>query len=344
MPVKLGELADRVGGQLVGDPELLIEGARPLGDARQGDITLLDQRREECPGRPPPPIWASAVVAPRGFPPQGVPAILVDDTHAAFARIIGVFRPPRVAGRRGVSPLAIVSPTARLADDVEIHPLATIGDDVEIGCGATIHSGVHVMSGSKVGPGTTVFPNVVLYENTVVGARCLIHAGASLGTLSVTDGPHDGSPGSEPPGNVELADDVDVGAATVIDRGAGGPTVIDEGAKIDNHVTIGRNARIGPHNFLCSQAVMMRQCRSGRYVVVAGQAAVSPGVQAQDGAVLGGKASVHDDVPCRARVLGIPAIIERDFWVQELLLAKMPEMCDRLESLAAATQELGVNS
>jgi UDP-3-O-[3-hydroxymyristoyl] glucosamine N-acyltransferase len=339
MPVKLGDLADHVDGQLMGDPELLIEGARPLSDARHGEITLLDQ---PCHGGHGPQIRASAVVAPRGFQPQGIAAILVDDTHAAFARIIGVFRPPRVAARRGVSPLAIVSPSARLADDVEIHPLAMIGDDVEIGCGATIHSGVHIMSGSKVGPGTTVFPNVVLYENTVVGARCMIHSGTSLGTSIVAEG---GAAG--PPGNVELADDVDIGAATIIDRGANGPTVVGEGAKIDNHVTIGHNARIGPHNFLCSQVVMMGQCRSDRYVVVAGQAGVSAGIRVHDGAVLGGKATVNDNVPCRARVLGVPAIIERDFWVQQLLLPKVPEMCDRLETLQAAvrrTQELEVRS
>ncbi len=124
----------------------------------------------------------------------------------------------------------------------------------------------------------------------------------------------------------------------MIDRGADGPTVIGRCTKIDNHVTIGRNARIGPHNLLCSQVVMMSQCRSGRYVVVAGQAAVSAGVQVQDGAVLGGKASVHDNVPCRARVLGVPAIIEREFWVQQLLLARVSGMCGQLKSLEAAVR------
>jgi UDP-3-O-[3-hydroxymyristoyl] glucosamine N-acyltransferase len=316
-----------------------------LSDARQGDITLLDP---PCNGGRRPQIRASAVVAPRGFEPGGIAAILVDDTHAAFARIIGVFRPPRVAARRGVSPLAIVSPSARLADDVEVHPLATIGDDVEIGCGATIHCGAHIMAGAKVGPGTTVFPNVVLHENTVVGARCMIHSGTCLGTSIAAEGRGDGPSGDKPPpGNVELADDVDIGAATVIDRGADGPTVIGESTKIDNHVTIGHNARIGPHNLLCSQVLMMSRCRSGRYVVVAGQAAVGGGVQIQDGAVLGGKASVNDDVRCRARVLGIPAIIERDFWVRELLLARVPEMCDQLEALEAAvggTRELEVRN
>ena len=345
MPVKLGDLASRVGGQLIGDPELLIEGARPLSDARQGEITLLDP---PCSGGRRPQIRALAVVAPQGFEPDGVAAILVDDTHAAFARIIGVFRPPRVAARRGVSPLAVVSPSARLADDVEIHPLATIGDGVEIGCGATIHSGVHIMAGSKVGPGTTLFPNVVLHENTVVGARCMIHSGTSLGTSIVADGRGDG-PGatsrrratwSWPTTSTSAPRPLSTAEPTV-------PPSLAQCTKIDNHVTIGHNAQIGPHNLLCSQVLMMSRCRSGRYLVVAGQAAVSSGVQIQDGAVLGGKASVHDDVGHRARVLGVPAVIERNFWVRELLLARVPQMCDQLESLEAAvagTRELEVRS
>jgi UDP-3-O-[3-hydroxymyristoyl] glucosamine N-acyltransferase len=339
MPVKLGELAGRVGGELVGDPDLLIEGARPLSDARQGEITLLDQLRKDREGCKQPPVRASAVVAPRGYEPGEVAAILVDDCHAAFAEIISIFRPPRASERRGVSPLAFVSPTARLEEDVEIYPLATIGDDVEIGRGATIHSGAHVMSGSKIGPGATVFPNAVLYENTVIGARCLIHAGASLGTAPLAGDQGDRQPAGPPRGNVKLADEVDVGAATVIDRGLRRATTVGENAKIDNHVTIGPDAEIGPHDVLCSQAVLMRRCRLGRYVVAAGQAAVSPGVEVGDGAVLGGKASIHDNVPARARVVGVPAIIERDFWVQQLLLEKVPEMSARLESLQAAVQQ-----
>ena len=42
MFVTLRELAELVGGRLVGDGELLISGAATIRDARQGEITLAD--------------------------------------------------------------------------------------------------------------------------------------------------------------------------------------------------------------------------------------------------------------------------------------------------------------
>ena len=37
------------------------------------------------------------------------------------------------------------------------------------------------MAGCQLGPEVTVFPNAVLYEDTIVGARSIIHAGVVLG-------------------------------------------------------------------------------------------------------------------------------------------------------------------
>lgn len=338
MPAKLGDLARHIGGELQGDPELLIYGAAPLRDAQCGQITLVDRVEKN---HALPPVRASAVVALRGFEPEGIAAILVDNAHAAFAQLVSFFRPPRMAARRGVSPLATVSPSARLAEDVEIHPFATIGDGVEIGRGATIHSGVRVLAHAKIGPGATIFPNVVLYENTVVGAHCIIHSRACLGADSAAcrqlEGP---ARGASTPGAADLADDVDIGAMTVIDRGVHGPTVIGEGAKIDNHVVVSHDARIGPHNLLCSQAGVASASRLGRYVVVAGQAGIAQGVQIEDGAVLGAMAGVIKGVPSGARVIGMPAISERDFWVRQAMLEKLPAMRDQLTAIQTVVNEL----
>ena len=105
MQATLAELAALVGGQIVGDGQLVIRGAATLRDAEPGQITLVDQaeknqRLENC--------RAAAVVAPRSFAPENLPAIQVDDVHRAFAAIVRHFCPPRAdaahrrqpAGRR----------------------------------------------------------------------------------------------------------------------------------------------------------------------------------------------------------------------------------------------------
>jgi UDP-3-O-[3-hydroxymyristoyl] glucosamine N-acyltransferase len=338
MQATLAELAQLVDGRLAGDSQQLITGAASLSDAQPGQITLVDGAEKSnrlSLSR------ATAVVAPRDFLPTGIAAIQVDDVHLAFAKIIRHFRPQREQRRQGISPQAVISPTAKLGRDVEIRAFATIGDDVEIGDGVTIHSGVHVMDGARIGAGTTIFPNAVLYEDTVVGPRCVVHAGAVLGAYGFgycfVEGRHRLSAQL---GNVILEADVEIGAGTTVDRGTYGPTIIGEGTKIDNQVMVAHNCRIGRHNLLCSQVGIAGSTTTGDYVVMAGQVGVRDHVHIGDGAVLGAMAGVINDVPGGSRLVGIPATPEREQMVKQAALAKLPEMRKQLKSLQAMVDSL----
>ncbi len=144
MQATLAELAALVDGRLIGDGSLAILGAAPLADARPGEITLIDrpERIHALAGS-----LAAAVVAPPGDLAIQLPMIQVEDVRQAFAEIVSRFRPPRARKRVGISPEAVISPTATIGPDVDIHPLATIGDDVQIGRGTIIHSGARIMAG-----------------------------------------------------------------------------------------------------------------------------------------------------------------------------------------------------
>jgi len=338
MHATLAELAALVHGRLIGDGDLLIRGAAPLGDAGPGDITLVDKAER---GKRLQSTRASAAITPRSFVTNGVPVIQVDDVHHAFAVVVARFRPTPPSKRIGVSPHACVSPTARLGADVDVHPFASIGDDVEIGDGATIHAGVQVMAGSKIGPNATIFPNAVLYENTVIGPRCVIHAGAVLGAYGFgyccEEGRHRLSAQL---GNVVLEADVEVGAGVTIDRGTYGSTTIGEGTKIDNLVMVAHNCHIGRHNMLCAQVGIAGSTSTGDYVVMAGQAGVRDHVHIGDRAMLGAKAGVMNNVPDGARFVGIPATPEREQMVKQAALAKLPDMRRQLKKLQAAIDQL----
>ena len=338
MQATLAELATLVDGELIGNGEVLVDGAAPLGSAGPGQITLIDRadRRDFLAQS-----GAVAAVAPRAFVPNGLPIIRVDDIHRAFAKIVSRFRPPRLGRLTGISPLAAVSPSAKIGSGVVIHPYATIGDDVEIGEGAIVHSGVHILAGSTIGAQVVIFPNAVLYENSVVGPRSVIHANAVVGAYgfgySRVNGRHQLSAQL---GNVVIEADVDVGAGTTIDRGTYGPTVIGEGTKIDNQVMIAHNCRIGRHNILCAQVGIAGSTTTGDYVVMAGQAGVRDHVQIGSNAVLGAMAGVISDVPAGARVVGIPATPEREQMIKQVALSKLPEMRRQLKQLQAAVERL----
>jgi UDP-3-O-[3-hydroxymyristoyl] glucosamine N-acyltransferase len=339
MAITLGEIATLVGGDMVGgESELPITSAATLETASATDVTLVDSADKlHLLAK----SAAAAAIVPVGSGRLNRPSIEVADVHAAFAAVIVRFRPPRVAPRTGVSPHASVDPSARLANDVEIHPFATVGPDCDIGPGVTIHSGARLMAGCRVGAGSTVFPNAVLYENTVVGTRCIIHANAVLGAYGfgykVTQGRYCLSAQL---GHVELADDVEVGAGTTIDRGTYGPTVIGEGTKIDNLVMIAHNCRLGRHNMICSQVGVAGSTSTGEWVVMAGQVGVRDHVHIGDKAVLGARSGVSCDIEPGKTVLGEPAIDLRDRKLQLATISKLPEMRKEIKQLGSRVEAL----
>jgi UDP-3-O-[3-hydroxymyristoyl] glucosamine N-acyltransferase len=338
MSLTLAEVARLVGGQIVGDGQIPITGTATIAAARPGDITLADHAKLA------PQLarsHAAAVVVGPGFQPTGKPYLVVDDVHATFARLVQHFHPRRQARPIGISPAAQISATATLSEGVQVHPLATIGEDVHIGPRTIVHAGVRILDGSRIGEDVTIFPNAVLYENTVVGRRVIIHAGAVLGAYgfgySMTGGKHKLS---HQLGYVELCDDVEIGACTTIDRGTYGPTVIGEGTKIDNQVMIGHNCRIGRHNLICSQVGIAGSTSTGDYVVMAGQVGVRDHVHIGDGAMLGAQAGIMNEVAAGHRVVGSPAIDEREQYLVWAATYKLPAMRKKFHELEHRIEEL----
>lgn len=334
MAITLGELAARVGSTSGGGAaDTMLRGAATLESATPTDITLVDSADKlHLLAK----SAAGAAIVPVGTGPLDRPSIEVADVHAAFATAILQFRPPRARPRGGISPQAVVDPSARLAADVEIHPLATVGADVEIAAGCTIHAGVHLMAGCRIGANTTIFPNAVLYENTRVGERCIIHAGAVLGAHGFGYKPTPaGYQLSAQLGWVELGDDVEIGAGTTIDRGTYGPTVVGTGCKLDNLVMIAHNVRLGRHNMICSQVGVAGSTTTGDWVVMAGQVGVRDHVHIGDKAILGARSGISCDIEAGKTVLGEPAIDLRDRKLQLATISKLPEMRKDLKQLTA---------
>ncbi|MBW3596664.1 MAG: UDP-3-O-(3-hydroxymyristoyl)glucosamine N-acyltransferase [Planctomycetes bacterium] len=334
----LQEIAQLVAGRVVGDLQTPIIGAAILRDAQPGDLTLADHANKAAELAR---SQASAAIVPTGFPPTDIPCIVVDDVHAAFAKVVLHFRLRRPARPAAISPHAMIAPTAEIGPGVSIHPGAFLEDDVEIGAGAVIHSGARILAGCRIGENVTIFPGAVLYEDTQVGPRCIIHANVSLGAYGfgykTTAGRH--VLGAQL-GYVVIEADVEIGAGTTIDRGSYGPTVIGEGTKIDNQVMIGHNCRIGRHNLLCSQVGIAGSTTTGDYVIIAGQVGVRDHVHIGERASLGAKAGIKDDVPPGAFYFGVPATPDRQQMKLQAAFAKLPEVRRQVKELQRQIEEL----
>lgn len=334
----LRQLAELVSGRLVGDPQTPIHSAHPLDDAVEGCLTLADNdlRVGSLPGSP-----AAAAVAPTGSDLAGMPGILVDDVHQAFAAIVGYFRPARATKRVALHPTAVVAESARIDATAQVLAGVVIGEDSVVGPGVVVHPNTVVGAGCRIGAETQLFANVTLYDDVTVGERCLIHSGAVLGAYGFGYSQQEGRHVlSAQLGSVEIGDDVDVGAGATIDRGVYGPTRVGPGTKIDNLVQIAHNCQIGRYNLICSQVGIAGSTSTGDYVVMGGQVGVRDHVTIGDGAVLGAMAGVSNHVAAGAKMLGAPAVPERVQKLQFAAIAKLPAMRKEFKKLRQLVAEL----
>jgi UDP-3-O-[3-hydroxymyristoyl] glucosamine N-acyltransferase len=330
-------LAELVQGSVLGDGDLPIQTARSLSEAQQGDITFLENERKlgllhTC--------RASAVVVPSHVQANGKTLIRVKDPLASFVVIVRHLQGRTEPPAQGIDPKASVHQTAVIGPDASVYPFAVIGAGTIIGQRCRIHSGAVVGSNCKIGDDVILHPNCVLYDGTLVGNRVIVHSNAVLGADGFGYRFQDGKQVKVPQlGQVEIGDDVEIGAGTTIDRGTFQATRVDAGTKIDNLVQIGHNCHIGKHNLLVAQVGIAGSCTTGDYVVIAGQAGIVDHVDIGTGVVVGAKAGVTKDVPAGLRILGAPATPERE---QKRVLMSLEKLPDMRRDLRKIKQQLGI--
>ncbi|MCS6849988.1 MAG: UDP-3-O-(3-hydroxymyristoyl)glucosamine N-acyltransferase [Gemmataceae bacterium] len=338
MNCTVGKLAALVQGEVEGEPGLIIQAARSLSEAGPGDITFLEDAKYLARLRT---CQAAAVVVGPTIQLPGKTLIRVPDPLTAFVTIVRHMHGRPESPRRGIDPRAAIDPDVQIGPEPSIYPFVTVGEGTVIGARCRIHSGVSIGRFCRLGDDVVLYPNVVLYDGTVVGDRTIVHANAVIGAdgfgYRLRHGRHVKVPQL---GHVEIGADVEIGACTTVDRGTFQATRIGDGTKVDNLVQIAHNCRIGRHNILVSQVGIAGSSSTGDYVVIAGQAGINDHVHIGDRAVIGAKAGVVKSVPAGTYVLGAPAMPEREQKRILLSLEKLPEIRRHIRRIM---QHLGLN-
>jgi UDP-3-O-[3-hydroxymyristoyl] glucosamine N-acyltransferase len=330
-------LAELVQGQVQGDPETIIQAARPLGEAQAGDITCLEhdqhvQQLRQCP--------AAAIVVSAGLELPDRTLIRTADPLGAFITIFRHLHGRPEQAVHGVDPRASVHPTATLGPGASVDAFACIGEGAVLGARCRVFPGCVVGRCCRLGDDVVLYPNAVLYDGVVLGDRVIVHANAVLGAdgfgYRVLGGRHVKVPQQ---GSVEIGNDVEVGACTTIDRGTFQATRVGEGTKIDNLVMIGHNCQIGRHNLFVSQVGVAGSSSTGDYVVLAGQVGVVDHVHIGHRTIIGAQSGVPHDVDADQQVLGAPA---RPIREQRRILITMEKLPEMARDVRRIKQKLGL--
>jgi UDP-3-O-[3-hydroxymyristoyl] glucosamine N-acyltransferase len=340
----LSELAQKVGGKVVGDGEVVIRSVSPIEEAGPGEITFLSNPRYQTYlGR----CRASAVIVGPGIikddatREQGKGYLEVSDPYIAFARVLQIFNPPAAHDGK-ISALATVDHTAILGKGVTLFPGVFVGPDVRVGRQTVLYPGVFLGAEAEVGDECVLYPNVVIRERCRVGNRVMLHAGVVVGS----DGFGYAGQGDQrvkipQVGIVEIQDDVEIGANTTVDRATLGKTVIGRGTKIDNLVQIAHNVIVGENSIIAAQVGIAGSTRIGKDVTLAGQVGIVNHVQIGDGAMIGPQSGIPRSVPSRAVLSGGIAAAPHHEWLKVMtLLPQLPKLWKLVRALEKQVSDL----
>lgn len=323
-PFTLAQLAEISGANPAegADPAARFVDVAPLDLAGPDDVSFLDNRKyTEAFTRSKAGL---CIVAPEmaDKAPAGMALLLSSDPYRAYARVAQAFH-PSPAPEPWTAPTAFVAPSARVGEGCRIEPGAVIEDGAEVGARCHIGANAVVGRGVKLGDDCTIGACATL-SHAMVGNRVNIYPGARIGQdgFGFAMGPQ-GHLKMPQLGRVVIGNNVEIGANTTVDRGAGPDTVIGDGCMIDNLVQIGHNVQLGRGCVIVAQAGISGSTHLGDFVAVGGQAGITGHLKIGTGARVAARAGVIRDVVPGETVGGTPAVPMAEWLRQSALLSKM---------------------
>jgi UDP-3-O-[3-hydroxymyristoyl] glucosamine N-acyltransferase len=337
MELTVREIAEMVGGEVVGDGDVIIRGVAPFDHAGLDQITFAvsptyKKRLDETK--------AAAVIVSRDISESKKVLVLVQNPSLALAKVSGFFHQserPVI----GISEGTHVGKNFKCGEDVSVYPGVFIGDDVALGHRVTVHAGVVIEGGVVVGDDVVFYPNVSILERCEIGSRVIIHAGSVIGSdgfgfVSDESGYHK----IPQTGIVHIDDDVEIGACNTIDRATFGRTWIKRGVKTDNLVHIAHNVVVGEDTVLVAQVGIAGSARIGNRAILAGQVGISQHVTIGDRVTVGPQSGVAKSVPDDQIVSGSPEMPHRVWLRVSNLIPKLPEMRKKISELEKRIERL----
>ena len=319
----LGEIAGWIGGRVVGDAGLVIEGINSLEGANERELSFLyDERFRPEAGR----SRAAAIVArfSEGF---SKPILVVNDVKAALARIAERFVPQRPARDAGIHPASVIAADVTVGEGTAIGPFTVVEEGVRIGPRCRISERCSLGAGSMVGDDVTLHPGVTIYPGTRIGNRVEIHSGAVIGVDGFSIAIGERLPQKVPSlGWVDLEDDVEVFANVTIARAAFGETRIGRGTKVDCLSHVAHNCVVGPGCVFAAYAKLSGSVEVGEGVIFGGDVGVVDHIRIGSRVRVGASSALHESVEEGAELWGRPARPLKTELRLQAILRRLPDV------------------
>ncbi|SFW31342.1 UDP-3-O-[3-hydroxymyristoyl] glucosamine N-acyltransferase [Prevotellaceae bacterium HUN156] len=316
------QIADMIGGRVEGDEQAQINTFAKIEEGRKGAISFLSNPKYT------PYIYetqSSVVLINEDVEltqPVSCTLIRVKNAYESVAKLLQLYA-SMMPKKTGIDPLAFVSKSAQIGENVYIAPFAFIGENV------------------KIGDGSRIFPHVTIYDGCQIGKNVTIHAGSVIGAdgfgFAPTASGYDKIPQI---GIVVIEDDVEIGANTCVDRSTMGQTVIHKGVKLDNLVQIAHNCEVGANTVMSAQVGLAGSTKVGEWCMFGGQVGLAGHLTVGDHVNLGGQSGVTGNVKSNQTLIGSPVMEPGVFFKAAAIMKRLPDMYKEISALRKELEEL----
>ncbi|NNF36470.1 MAG: UDP-3-O-(3-hydroxymyristoyl)glucosamine N-acyltransferase [Saprospiraceae bacterium] len=335
MKISVRDLASLVGGEVIGNPDVMITQPGKIESAGAGDITFLGNNKYE------PYLYtskASAILIDNNIEviKEVEPSLIrVDNVYGALGKLLNYFSKD-FGPEPGLSSLAFIHESVSINESARVGPFSVISEGVKIGRDCIIYEQVYVGKNVVIGDGTILYPGVRVYHDCVIGERCIVHSNSVVGS--------DGFGFSRDPegrftkipqiGNVKIKDDVEIGANTVIDRATMGSTIIEEGVKLDNLIQIAHNVEIDKNTAIAAQAGISGSTKIGKNCMIGGQVGFVGHLTIADNTLVQAQSGVASNISEPNRKLyGYPAIEYQKYLRAYAYFKRLPEIVQSIREM-----------
>lgn len=342
----LSELAAKLGVAAIGDPSLPIRGVRdierlaPEAAPAAGCVYFVENKA--VLRRHPKAVESGVILAPAELASSFKTALLVEgDARLAFIKLLSLFDPlPRPPA--GVSPGAHVDAGAKVAASAAVLPGAVVMAGAVVGERCVIYPNAVIETRAVIGDDTVIRSGAVVGHDCVVGQRCLIHSAAVIGADGF--GFYDKAGGRHKIphiGNVLIADDVEIGASSTVDRAAIESTTIGLMTKIDDQVHVGHNCAVGRFCYIAGNTALGGSVTVGDGSMLSGMVVIKDHLDIAPGTIIMGMTAVAHDTEPKTAYFGVPARPAREMHKINAAAARLPKLLERVRELES---KLGVAS
>lgn len=329
------QIAGILEGEVEGNPNAEVSTLSKIEEGVDGSLTFLSNPKYVNF------IYstlASVTIVNKNFvaeAPLSTTLIKVDDAYGAFAKVLTFYAQAKNDSKKGIEQPVFMSEDLKFGTDLYVGSFTYIGKNVTLGANVKIYPNCYIGDNVTIGDNMLMHSGVRVSSETVIGNNCNLHSGVIIGSDGFGFAPNaDGSYDKIPQiGNVIIEDNVEIGAATTIDRATMGSTIIRKGVKLDNQIQIAHNVEIGEHTVIAAQTGIAGSTKIGKHCTIGGQVGIVGHIVIGNNVRIQAQSGIQKNLKDDEIVQGTPAFSYNDFNKSFVHFRNLPKIITEFNEL-----------